>query len=146
MADKRTVDFAVLQSASDEDLILITSQGETYNLPVSVLHALVAGSAEAAEQAAAEAAAAAEEALAAAEASLARQPKLSEDKTWLIWNPVTGQYEDSGVRAEASASWLYIDEVDSDGNLYMIIVDEDEDDGIRFSINNDGELEVVYEW
>lgn len=146
MADKRTGDFAVLETASEEDLILVTSQGETYNLPVSVLKQLVSGIASAAAQSAANAVEAAEAAKSAAQASLARQPQLSDSKTWMVWNPVTGKYDDTGVRAEASTSWLYVEDIDSDGNLWMVIVDEDEDDGLRFAINDEGELEAIYEW
>ena len=41
MADKRIQDFATLAEASDDDLILVSSSGETYNIKVSTLKAAV---------------------------------------------------------------------------------------------------------
>lgn len=41
MADKRIQDFATLAEAADEDLILVSSSGETYNIKVSTLKAAV---------------------------------------------------------------------------------------------------------
>lgn len=41
MADKRIQDFATLAEAADDDLILISSSGETYNIKVSTLKAAV---------------------------------------------------------------------------------------------------------
>lgn len=39
MADKRIQDFATLAEAADDDLILVSSSGETYNIKVSTLKA-----------------------------------------------------------------------------------------------------------
>lgn len=41
MADKRIQDFATLAEAADDDLILVSSSGETYNFKVSTLKAAV---------------------------------------------------------------------------------------------------------
>lgn len=41
MADKRIQDFATLTEAADDDLILVSSSGETYNIKVSTLKAAV---------------------------------------------------------------------------------------------------------
>ena len=41
MADKRIQDFATLAEAADDDLILVSSSGETYNVKVSTLKAAV---------------------------------------------------------------------------------------------------------
>ena len=41
MADKRIQDFATLAEAADNDLILVSSSGETYNIKVSTLKAAV---------------------------------------------------------------------------------------------------------
>lgn len=41
MADKRIQDFATLAEAADDDLILVSSSGETYNITVSTLKAAV---------------------------------------------------------------------------------------------------------
>lgn len=41
MADKRIQDFATLEEAADDDLILVSSSGETYNIKVSTLKAAV---------------------------------------------------------------------------------------------------------
>lgn len=41
MADKRIQDFATLAEAADDDLILVSSSGETYNIKVSTLNAAV---------------------------------------------------------------------------------------------------------
>lgn len=41
MADKRIQDFATLAEATDDDLILVSSSGETYNIKVSTLKAAV---------------------------------------------------------------------------------------------------------
>lgn len=41
MADKRIQDFATLAEAADDDLILVSSSGETYNIKVSTLEAAV---------------------------------------------------------------------------------------------------------
>ena len=41
MADKRIHDFATLAEAADDDLILVSSSGETYNIKVSTLKAAV---------------------------------------------------------------------------------------------------------
>lgn len=41
MADKRIQDFATLAEAADDDLILVSSSGETYNIKVSTLKATV---------------------------------------------------------------------------------------------------------
>lgn len=41
MADKRIQDFATLADAADDDLILVSSSGETYNIKVSTLKAAV---------------------------------------------------------------------------------------------------------
>ena len=41
MADKRIQDFATLAEAADDDLILVSSNGETYNIKVSTLKAAV---------------------------------------------------------------------------------------------------------
>lgn len=32
MADKRIADFATLEEAQDDDLLLVSSEGETYNM------------------------------------------------------------------------------------------------------------------
>jgi hypothetical protein len=41
MADKRIQDFATLAEVADDDLILVSSSGETYNIKVSTLKAAV---------------------------------------------------------------------------------------------------------
>lgn len=41
MADKRIQDFATLAEAANDDLILVSSSGETYNIKVSTLKAAV---------------------------------------------------------------------------------------------------------
>ena len=41
MADKRIQDFATLAEAADDDLILVSSSGETYNIKVSTLKAAI---------------------------------------------------------------------------------------------------------
>ena len=41
MADKRIQDFATLAEAAGDDLILVSSSGETYNIKVSTLKAAV---------------------------------------------------------------------------------------------------------
>lgn len=41
MADKRIQDFATLAEAADDDLILVSSSGETYNIKVSTLKTAV---------------------------------------------------------------------------------------------------------
>ena len=41
MADKRIQDFATLAEAADDDLILVSSSSETYNIKVSTLKAAV---------------------------------------------------------------------------------------------------------
>ena len=41
MADKRIQDFATRAEAADDDLILVSSSGETYNIKVSTLKAAV---------------------------------------------------------------------------------------------------------
>ena len=70
MADKRIGDFATLAEAKDEDLLLVSSENETYNIKVKTLKDAVLGNAQraeaaatAAQQAAAESAEDAEEAV-----------------------------------------------------------------------------------
>lgn len=46
MADKRIQDFATLAEAADDDLILVSSSGETYNIKVSTLKAAVSAALE----------------------------------------------------------------------------------------------------
>ena len=52
MADKRIGDFATLAEAKDDDLLLVSSENETYNIKVKTLKDAVLGNAERAEAAA----------------------------------------------------------------------------------------------
>lgn len=47
MADKRIQDFATLAEAADDDLILVSSSGETYNIKVSTLKTAVSAALQA---------------------------------------------------------------------------------------------------
>lgn len=62
MADKRIEDFAQLAEANDDDLLLVSSESETYTIKVGTLKAAVTGAATAAAASAAAAEAAAEQA------------------------------------------------------------------------------------
>lgn len=61
MAEKRIQDFATATEALDDDLLLISSDGETYNMKVKTLKDAVQGDADRAEAAAKEAAATAKQ-------------------------------------------------------------------------------------
>jgi len=52
MADKRITDFATLPDAQDDDLLLVASEDETYNMKVKTLKEAVKGDADRAEAAA----------------------------------------------------------------------------------------------
>ena len=52
MADKRITDFATLEEAQDDDLLLVASEDETYNMKVKTFKEAVQGNAERAEAAA----------------------------------------------------------------------------------------------
>lgn len=52
MADKRITDFATLEEAQDDDLLLVASEDETYNIKVKTFKDAVQGNAERAEAAA----------------------------------------------------------------------------------------------
>lgn len=52
MADKRITDFATLAEAQDDDLLLVASEDETYNIKVKTFKEAVQGNAERAEAAA----------------------------------------------------------------------------------------------
>ena len=76
MADKRIADFATLEEAQDDDLLLVSSEGETYNMKFGTFKEAVQGDADRAAAAAEAAKAAAQlatgvsdEALKAAEAA-----------------------------------------------------------------------------
>lgn len=43
MADKRIVDFATLEEAQDDDLLLVSSEDETYNIRIKTLKEMIAG-------------------------------------------------------------------------------------------------------
>lgn len=45
MADKRIADFATLEEAQDDDLLLVSSEGETYNMKFGTLKEAVRGDA-----------------------------------------------------------------------------------------------------
>ena len=62
MADKRITDFATLTEAQDDDLLLVASEDETYNIKVGTIKEAVKGNADRAEAAAKAAQASAEEA------------------------------------------------------------------------------------
>ena len=62
MADKRIEDFAQLAEANDDDLLLVSSESETYTIKVGTLKKAVQGAAEAAAASAAAAEAAAKQA------------------------------------------------------------------------------------
>lgn len=70
MADKRINEFATVEEAQDDDLLLVSSNDETYNIKVSTLKEAVAGAADRAEAAATAAQAAAEDAAEVAEDAL----------------------------------------------------------------------------
>ena len=79
MADKRIADFATLEEAQDDDLLLVSSEGETYNMKFGTFKKAVQGDADRAAAAAEAAKAAAQlatgvsdEALKAAEAAEAK--------------------------------------------------------------------------
>ena len=79
MADKRIADFATLEEAQDDDLLLVSSEGETYNMKFGTFKTAVQGDADRAAAAAEAAKAAAQlatgvsdEALKAAEAAEAK--------------------------------------------------------------------------
>lgn len=85
MADKRIADFATLEEAQDDDLLLVSSEGETYNMKFGTFKEAVRGDADRAAAAAEAAKAAAQlatgvsdEALKAAEAA---ETKAQEAKT-----------------------------------------------------------------
>ena len=85
MADKRIADFATLEEAQDDDLLLVSSEGETYNMKFGTFKTAVQGDADRAAAAAEAAKAAAQlatgvsdEALKAAEAA---ETKAQEAKT-----------------------------------------------------------------
>ena len=76
MADKRIADFATLEEAQDDDLLLVSSEGETYNMKFGTFKEAVQGdadraaaAAEAAKAAAKHATRVSDEALTAAEAA-----------------------------------------------------------------------------
>lgn len=79
MAEKRIVDFDTLESAQDEDLLLIASESETYNIKYKTVkagaEAAAAAAQEAAETAAANASAAARSAGSAAETARSAEDK-----------------------------------------------------------------------
>lgn len=52
MADKRIVDFATLEEAKDDDLLLVSSEDETYNMKMKTFKDAVQGDADRAEAAA----------------------------------------------------------------------------------------------
>lgn len=62
MADKRITDFATLTEAQDDDLLLVASEDETYNIKVGTIKEAVQGNANRAEAAAKAAQTSAEEA------------------------------------------------------------------------------------
>lgn len=49
MADKRIADFATLSDADDDDLLLVSSESETYNIKVKTIKDAVQGNAVRAE-------------------------------------------------------------------------------------------------
>lgn len=92
MADqiKQIKDFASRDNFGDDDLLLVQSSGVTYSLPGSALKQYAA-------------AAAAEEAdRAEAAAAVTAHPPQANEATgyWQTWNPETGQYEDTAIKAE----------------------------------------------
>ena len=60
MADKRIADFATLEEAQDDDLLLVSSEGETYNMKFGTFKTAVQGDADRAAAAAEAAKAAAQ--------------------------------------------------------------------------------------
>lgn len=46
MADKRIADFATLEEAQDDDLLLVSSEGETYNMKFGTFKTAVQGDAD----------------------------------------------------------------------------------------------------
>ena len=46
MADKRIADFATLEEAQDDDLLLVSSEGETYNMKFGTFKEAVQGDAD----------------------------------------------------------------------------------------------------
>lgn len=60
MADKRIADFATLEEAQDDDLLLVSSEGETYNMKFGTFKEAVQGDADRAAAAAEAAKAAAQ--------------------------------------------------------------------------------------
>lgn len=70
MADRRIGDFATLAEAKDDDLLLVSSENETYNIKIKTLKDAVLGNAERAEAAATAAQAAAQAAADTANAAI----------------------------------------------------------------------------
>lgn len=78
MADKRIADFATLEEAQDDDLLLVSSEGETYNMKFGTFKTAVQGDADRAAAAAEAAKAAAQLATGVSDEALkaAKLPKL----------------------------------------------------------------------
>ena len=95
MADKRIVDFATLEEAQDDDLLLVSSENETYNMKIKTFKDAVAGSA---------AAAAASAALAEQEADDARQAADSAVALATAANTRSQNAEASAAQAAANAA------------------------------------------
>lgn len=78
MADKRIGDFATVADAKDDDLLLVSSENETYNIKVKTLKDAVLGNAERAEAAAQEAAASAAQAVSSANNAVSKATSAEE--------------------------------------------------------------------
>ena len=79
MADKRIADFATLEEAQDDDLLLVSSEDETYNMKFGTFKEAVRGDADRAAAAAEAAKAAAQLATGVSDEALKAQFKLQCD-------------------------------------------------------------------
>lgn len=115
MADKRISDFPTLPQAQDDDLILVSSAEDTYNMKVSTLKAAVAEVAAEAAQTAESAASQAKEAQTAAE-SAGDEAAAALEKVGALGGQLGGMAEDVAAKVDGA----YVE----NGYLYLTSGDE----------------------
>lgn len=118
MADKRITDFATLEEAQDDDLLLVASEDETYNMKVKTFKEAVQGNAERAEAAAK---AAKESAATASEqAAEAKQALIDATEAVASVNEFAEDFNNMKAVLEGKVDDAYVEE----GYLYLTSNDE----------------------
>ena len=135
MADKRIVDFATLEEAQDDDLLLVSSENETYNMKIKTFKDAVAGSA---------AAAAASAALAEQEADDARQAADSAVALATAANTRSQNAEASAAQAAANAAAGRAEQALSDATEAVASINEFAADFESMQATLEGKIDDAY--